>query len=72
MVTSIPTQRLGLIRGSHSLRTQLRNRERNSRKGKWSLAIYQDSGRIDDWVRRWAGADAYGSDAMAAVTLAKG
>ena len=36
------------------------------------VKIMIGGGQIDDEVRRYAGADAYGRDAMAAVTLAKG
>ena len=72
MVPPISTQQSGFIRGSHSFRTQLKNGDHNSSKCEGSLAIDQDGGQIDDVVRRCAGADAYGSDAMAAVTLAKG
>ena len=72
MVPSISTQQPVVIRGSHSFGTQLKNAERNNCECEVSLAIYQDGGRIDDGVERCAGADAYGSDAMAAVMLAKG
>lgn len=36
------------------------------------LKIMIGGGQIDDQVRKFTGADAYGKDAMAAVTLAKG
>jgi 5-methyltetrahydrofolate--homocysteine methyltransferase len=36
------------------------------------VKIMIGGGQIDDQVKAFAGADAYGKDAMAAVTLAKG
>jgi 5-methyltetrahydrofolate--homocysteine methyltransferase len=37
-----------------------------------NLKIMIGGGQIDDEVKKYTGADAYGKDAMAAVTLAKG
>jgi 5-methyltetrahydrofolate--homocysteine methyltransferase len=37
-----------------------------------SVRIMIGGGQVDETIRRYTGADAYGKDAMAAVALAKG